>query len=77
MSARKNSDRYVDLRESLLTLPHISEPQVDQWVELQKTIDSSRDYLIRAVPQAQESVDESDGVELRERESGERVQGCE
>jgi hypothetical protein len=62
MSPRKNSDRYVDLRESLLTLPHISEPQVEQWVELQKTIDSSRDYLIRAVPQAQDSVDEAQKI---------------
>ena len=62
MSPSKNSDRYVDLRESLLSLPHISEPQVDQWVELQKTIDSSRDYLIRAVPQAQESVDEAQKI---------------
>ncbi len=58
----KKSDRYVELRESLLSLPHISEPQVEQWMELQNTIDSSRDYLIRAVPQAQESVDEAQKI---------------
>ena len=40
------------LRASLAALPFISPAQVEQWVELQGTIDRTRDYLIRAVPQA-------------------------
>ncbi len=38
------------LRASLAELPFISPAQVEQWVELQETIDRTRDYLIRAVP---------------------------
>ena len=62
MSPKEQSDRYVELRQSLATLPHINESQVEQWVDLQKTIDASRDYLIRAVPQAQQSVDEAQKI---------------
>jgi energy-coupling factor transporter ATP-binding protein EcfA2 len=62
MSPKKKSDRYEELRASLQTLPHISQEQMDQWVALQKTIDASRDYLIRAVPQAQQSVDEAQKI---------------
>ena len=36
------------LRASLAELPFISPAQVEQWVELQGTIDRTRDYLIRA-----------------------------
>jgi hypothetical protein len=35
---------------------------VEQWVELQGTIDRTRDYLIRAVPQAQFSIDEAQKI---------------
>jgi hypothetical protein len=62
MSPQKKKDKYQELRASLATLPHISEEQLDQWVNLQQTIDASRDYLIRAVPQAQMSVDEAQKI---------------
>jgi hypothetical protein len=62
MSPKQKSDKYAELRTSLGTLPHISEPQVDQWIELQRTIDASRDYLIRAVPQSQQSIDEAQKI---------------
>ncbi|MBK6712794.1 MAG: dynamin family protein [Chloroflexi bacterium] len=61
MSSKK-SDKYEELRASLQTLPHISPVQVDTWVELQRTIDGTRDYLIRAVPQAQFSIDEAQKI---------------
>ena len=50
------------LRASLAELPFISPAQVEQWVELQQTIDRTRDYLIRAVPQAQFSIDEAQKI---------------
>ena len=56
------SDKYANLRESLETLPHISPTQVDQWVNLQQTIDNSRDYLVRAVPEAQASVEQAQRI---------------
>jgi len=62
MSPKKKSDKYEEMRVSLETLPHIDEEQVTQWIELQKTIDYSRDYLIRAVPQAQQSIDEAQKI---------------
>ena len=62
MSPKKKTDRYGELRESLATLPHINETQLDQWVDLQRTIDASRDYLIRAVPQSQQSIDEAQKI---------------
>lgn len=62
MSSKKHTDRYAELHASLETLPHISPEQVNQWVELQRTIDSSRDYLIRAVPQSQQSIDEAQKI---------------
>jgi len=62
MSSKKQADRYVDLKSSLETLPHISPAQVETWVELQRTIDKTRDYLIRAVPQAQFSIDEAQKI---------------
>ena len=49
-------------KTSLETLPHISPAQVEQWVDLQRTIDSTRDYLIRAVPEAQFSIDEAQKI---------------
>lgn len=56
------SDKYDTLRESLRTLPHISGQQVEQWANLQETIDKSRDYLVRAVPQAQASVEQAQRI---------------
>lgn len=58
----KKADKYTDLKASLETLPFISPPQVEQWLHLQKTIDGTRDYLIRAVPQAQFSIDEAQKI---------------
>ncbi|NJN55668.1 MAG: hypothetical protein HC804_13500 [Anaerolineae bacterium] len=55
----KKADKYTELRTQLETLPHISPAQVEQWVQLQQSIDQTRDYLIRAVPQAQQSIDEA------------------
>jgi Fe-S cluster assembly ATPase SufC len=57
MSSQKKTDKYAEMRQSLEILPHINPEQVEQWVDLQKTIDQTRDYLIRAVPQAQQSID--------------------
>lgn len=62
MSPKKKVDKYEDLQASLETLPHISPAQVQQWVGLQKNIDETRDYLIRAVPQAQQSIDEAQKI---------------
>jgi Fe-S cluster assembly ATPase SufC len=62
MSAKKKADKYEELRTSLATLPHISAAQVENWLELQQTIDRTRDYLIRAVPQAQFSIDEAQKI---------------
>ncbi|MGB3715326.1 MAG: dynamin family protein [Candidatus Promineifilaceae bacterium] len=62
MSPKNESDKYVELRDQLELLPHIDGDQVEQWIELQRTIDTSRDYLIRAVPQAQQSVDEAQKI---------------
>ncbi len=59
---KKMMDKYQELRESLGELPHITQEQVDQWVSLQRTIDKSRDYLIRAVPDAKRSVDEAQKI---------------
>lgn len=53
---------YDALRVSLEELPFISPAQVEQWVDLQQTIDRTRDYLIRAVPQAQMSLDEAQKI---------------
>jgi len=62
MSPKNKSDKYDELRDQLVQLPHIDGDQVEQWIELQRTIDSSRDYLIRAVPGAQQSVDEAQKI---------------
>jgi hypothetical protein len=63
MSPKKvKSDRYETLRTSLEALPYINPAQVDTWIELQQTIDDTRDYLIRAVPQAQFSIDEAQKI---------------
>lgn len=56
------SEKYAKLKESLQTLPHISSAQVDQWINLQQTIDNSRDYLVRAVPEAQASVEQAQRI---------------
>lgn len=58
----KTKDRYEELRQSLHSLPYISEPQVEQWLALQQTIDGTRDYLIRAVPEAQYSIGEAEKI---------------
>ncbi len=58
----KKTDKYAELEASLEALPHISPAQVETWVSLQKTIDHTRDYLIRAVPQAQFSIDEAQKI---------------
>lgn len=62
MSPKQKKEKYDELRESLATVPYISPEQVEQWVNLQDTIDKSRDYLIRAVPQAQQSIDEAQKI---------------
>lgn len=62
MSPKEKTDKYTELAQTLSALPHISPPQVAQWVELQRTIDQTRDYLIRAVPQAQFSIDEAQKI---------------
>lgn len=56
------TDKYTELRDSLETLPFISPAQVENWVALQQTIDGTRDYLIRAVPQARFSVEEAQKI---------------
>jgi hypothetical protein len=58
----KKKDKYEELRASLEALPHVSPAQLETWVELQRTIDGTRDYLIRAVPQAQHSIDEAEKI---------------
>lgn len=58
----KKTDKYAELRTQLETLPHISPAQVEQWAQLQQTIDQTRDYLIRAVPQAQQSIEEAQKI---------------
>ncbi|MDX1412944.1 MAG: dynamin family protein [Candidatus Promineifilaceae bacterium] len=58
----KKVDKYAELRASLETLPHISPAQVETWIDLQKSIDSTRDYLIRAVPEAQFNIDEAQKI---------------
>ena len=58
----KKADKYADLRTSLEKLPYINPPQVEQWLELQNTIDNTRDYLIRAVPDAQFSIEEAEKI---------------
>ncbi len=58
----KKKDKYADLKTSLEALPHISPAQVEQWLDLQRTIDNTRDYLIRAVPDAQFNIDEAQKI---------------
>lgn len=60
--AKKQTDKYNELRTQLEVLPHISPAQVEQWVSLQQSIDQTRDYLIRAVPQAQQSIDQAQKI---------------
>ena len=62
MTPTKQAEKYSDLRETLQELPFISEAQVEQWLALQETIDATRDYLIRAVPQAQASINEAEKI---------------
>ncbi|MCP5097243.1 MAG: hypothetical protein GY943_16980, partial [Chloroflexi bacterium] len=62
MSPKKKTDKYQELKTSLETLPHISVDQVGTWVDLQRTIDKTRDFLIRAVPDAQFNVDEAQKI---------------
>lgn len=56
------SEAYTELRAELQDLPHISPAQVEQWVNLQETIDKSRDYLVLAVPEAQASVEQAQRI---------------
>lgn len=56
------SKKYAELQETLEALPHISPLQVEQWVNLQKTIDKSRDYMVLAVPEAQSSVEQAQRI---------------
>ncbi len=58
----KKKDKFAELKTSLEALPYISPAQVEQWVDLQRTIDHTRDYLIRAVPQAQFSIEEAQKI---------------
>ena len=58
----KKADPYIQLKDELHKLPHVSAEQAEQWASLQQTIDTSRDYLIRAVPQAQQSIDEAQKI---------------
>ena len=62
MSPKKKTDKYQEIKTSLETLPHISPAQVEHWIHMQRVIDQTRDYLIRAVPQAQQSVDEAQKI---------------
>lgn len=62
MMSPKKAEKYEELQASLETLPHVSPAQAEHWVELQRTIDKTRDYLIRAVPQAQFSIDEAQKI---------------
>ena len=58
----KSADKYAELRTALAQLPYISAGQVDQWIALQQTIDKTRDFLIRAVPDAQFSIEEAEKI---------------
>lgn len=60
--SNKPTDKYAELETALRQLPHINTVQVEQWVSLQKSIDATRDYLIRAVPQARFSIDEAQKI---------------
>ncbi len=62
MMSAKKVDKYAELRASLEALPHISPAQVETWVDLQQSIDRSRDYLIRAVPESQFNIDEAQKI---------------
>ena len=62
MSPKHKNEKYAELRQELEQLPHISEEQKAHWIDLQQTIDKSRDFLIRAVPQAQHSIDEAQKI---------------
>ena len=62
MMSAKKVDKYAELRASLEALPHISPAQVETWIDLQQSIDRSRDYLIRAVPDAQFNIDEAQKI---------------
>ena len=56
------NNKYSELKEKLEQLPHVSPSQIDQWVNLQETIDKSRDYLVLAVPEAQASVEQAQRI---------------
>lgn len=58
----KAEEKYQDLRQDLEKLPHISPAQVENWLTMQRTIDETRDYLIRAVPNAQWNVEEAQKI---------------
>ena len=62
MSPKKKVDKYQEIRESLAALPHISPAQVETWVDMQQTIDKTRDFLIRAVPDAQFNIEEAQKI---------------
>ncbi|KAA3664659.1 MAG: hypothetical protein DWQ04_04620, partial [Chloroflexi bacterium] len=62
MSPKKKVDKYQEIRTSLEALPHISPAQVETWVDMQRTIDKTRDFLIRAVPDAQFNIEEAQKI---------------
>lgn len=55
-------EKSSELRDALAQLPFISPAQIDHWVGLQATIDRSRDYLVRAVPEARHNFDEAQKI---------------
>lgn len=60
--ASETTDKYAELAAELAGVPFISPAQIERWVTLQRTIDASRDYLIRAVPDAQFNLEEAQKV---------------
>ena len=51
------NDKYTALQQELIQLPFISPAQIERWVQLQKTIDGTKDYLIRPVPSARVNIE--------------------
>lgn len=60
--ATETPDKYTTLKGALENVPFISPAQVERWVDLQRAIDSSRDFLIRAVPEAQLNIEEAQKI---------------
>ncbi len=60
--ASETTDKYAELTANLAGVPFISPAQIERWVTLQRTIDAGRDYLIRAVPDAQFNLEEAQKI---------------